>query len=138
LINFSPQISVEKMWGSRGNDADTLLEKSFEVIHSRVSKRFFRRVAEISTEHLSPKIQSGIHSEHFSTYPQRSSQQQALYIFVLLKIFVMTVVVVKKHSPKISKQRHWLNNEFLSRVPISTGLSRVQPFILSRKTSTVR
>jgi hypothetical protein len=74
------------MWGSRGNDADTLLEKSFEVIHSRMSKRFFRRVAEISTEHLSPKIQSGIHSEHFSTYPQRSSQQQALYIFVLLKI----------------------------------------------------
>jgi hypothetical protein len=95
---------------------------------------FFQSSARESTGHHTPNHKTGGPFPHFSTNPQRSSQQQAIAVYFFLIVFVKALVSVKI-APFPNSHTSAGKSSVRRISTVSPPLAR---FILGRKTSTVR
>jgi len=122
---------VEIVWATRGNRADELLKNPRSNSSPSACTGFFRNTAAFSTTHSLTETQACLHRVNFSTNPHHSSQQQGSFRFLILKILLKAVKLVKK-TPPLAR------NRIPQSLSISTASPGPLPFILARKTSTVR
>jgi len=83
--HFCLAIDVGILWTSRGKVADRLCTDKDQKWNSLLDRAVFRNVCKKSTEHRRWIVHPGLLITHFSTNPQRSSQQQALRKIILLE-----------------------------------------------------
>jgi hypothetical protein len=84
---------VNIMWRLRENFADALFKNFSPTMSNIPAARIFRDLLQNSTAHNRRKNAAGLPAPHFSTNPQRSSQQQES-LFLFFKITWLKLVVV--------------------------------------------